>query len=150
MIAEFTATLGTLLVLHDLADHVTGQTDEQAKNKMKTPAQCVAEDMHKHTGYKALAGHILGYHATLFAGLVVVYALLDVNVTWLGIFAGLLFSAVTHAFFDLRWPVRMVLEYSGSPKFADMLTPVCGMYQADQALHKTALLVSSLLIVGLS
>lgn len=149
MIAEFAAVTVTLLVLHDLADHVTGQTDFHAENKVKMPKQCLEEGKSKFFGLYALAGHVFWYHLTLVFGLIAVSGFMGITFSWLGLAAGMLFSAVTHAVLDTRVPVRLLLEETGSPNFAKMLTPVCGMYQADQALHRSCLLVASMLIVGL-
>lgn len=54
---------------------------------------------------------------------------------------------MTHAFFDRRWPVRWLLQHTGSPDFAELRAAgMNGMYLTDQALHQTALMVSALLI----
>ena len=66
-----------------------------------------------------------------------------------GVVAGLAFSALTHGLLDRRWPVRALLRAVGSPRFAETVAPICGIYAADQALHKLALLVSALLIATL-
>jgi len=47
-------------------------------------------------------------------------------------------SAVTHAFFDRRWPVRWLLEHIGSKGFAELKAAgMDGMYLSDQALHQS-------------
>jgi hypothetical protein len=64
--------------------------------------------------------------------------------------AGFAWSAATHAVLDRRWPVRWLLQHTGSPDFAELRTAgLNGMYLADQALHSGALLVSALLITRL-
>lgn len=66
--------------------------------------------------------------------------------SWRGLLTGTLFSAVSHAVLNRRWPVRWVLQHTRSPKFADLQAPINGPYVADQALHHGCLLVSSLLM----
>lgn len=130
----FAICLLVLLVAHEVGDHVV-QTDHQAAGKTAS--------------IRAMAGHLLGYHLVVAATLLATAALLDLPLTFLGLSAGLAFSAATHAFLDLRWPVRAILRATRSPAFAEATSPVCGMYAADQALHKLALLVCALLIAGL-
>jgi hypothetical protein len=134
----FVVTLAVLLVGHSLGDHVA-QTDRQATDKA-TPG---------HAGWRALAGHLFTYHVTITAALLLTCAALRLPLSPTGVVAGVAFSAVTHGLLDRRWPVRAVLRATGSPRFADTTSPVCGMYVADQALHQAALLVSALLVAGL-
>ncbi|WP_406510954.1 hypothetical protein [Streptomyces sp. NBC_00212] len=76
-----------------------------------------------------------------------VWAILPLQMSWTGLAAGLAVSAVTHAFFDRRWPVGWLLEHIGSKGFAELKAAgMNGMYLTDQALQQTALLVSALLI----
>ncbi|MFD8801556.1 hypothetical protein [Streptomyces atroolivaceus] len=78
------------------------------------------------------------------------WAVLPIQMSWAGLAAGLIVSAVTHALFDRRWPVRWLLQHTGSPDFAELRAAgMNGMYVTDQALHQTALLVSALLITVL-
>lgn len=135
MIAEFSAVLVASLVFHNLADHVTGQTDFIAENKTHNP--------------KAMAGHILWYHVTMVVGLLAVIGLLQIPVTGFGFIMAMLFSAASHAFIDTRTPVRRLLEITRSPGFAKLDTPINGMYVSDQALHWTCLLISALLMIKL-
>ncbi|MGW5119175.1 hypothetical protein ACWEQ8_27585 [Streptomyces noursei] len=67
-----------------------------------------------------------------------------------GLAAGFAWSMATHALLDRRWPVRWLLQHTGSPAFADLRAAgLNGLYLADQALHQTALLVSALMITRL-
>ncbi len=134
----FVVTLAVLLVGHSLGDHVA-QTDRQATHKSGPGA----------AGWRALAGHLLSYHLTITAALLLTCAVLRLPLSVAGVTAGVAFSAVTHGLLDRRWPVRAVLRATGSPQFADTTSPVCGMYVADQALHQASLLISALLIAGL-
>ncbi|MEV0127738.1 DUF3307 domain-containing protein [Dactylosporangium sp. NPDC050688] len=134
----FVVTLAVLLVGHSLGDHVA-QTDRQATHKA-TPGRA---------GWRALAGHLLTYHLTVTAALLLTCAVLRLPLSAAGVAAGVAFSAVTHGLLDRRWPVRAVLRATGSPQFADTTSPVCGMYVADQALHQASLLVAALLVAGL-
>lgn len=139
MIGSFAAILVTLLVMHNLADHIFGQTDTIAAHKADKGL----------AGWKHIFSHVILYHACLMVGLGSVLIVLDIPVTWLGVISGLLFSAVTHAIIDRRKIVRWILEVTDSPGFAKMETPLNGMYLADQGLHWGCLLISALLMVGL-
>jgi hypothetical protein len=144
--ATFAAVAVTLYAGHQLADHVLGQTDRQAKHKMQPG----------WVGWSANLAHVAQYHLVLLGMLVVVAPVLQLPVSVLGVLAGLGFSAVTHAFLDRRWPVRWLLEHTGSAPFARLGQPdqvqvgLNGMYLADQSLHYAALWVSALLVVVLS
>jgi|SRR5688500_6465586 len=131
--AAFGAVLAALWAAYDVTDHIV-QTDHQAA--------------HKATSWSAMAGHVGGYTAVQVGVLAALRTLLGVRPSPARLAAGVAFSAATHAFLDRRWPVKKVLQATGSPNFAEMLTPICGPYQADQALHHGALLVSALLITG--
>jgi hypothetical protein len=135
--ATFAVVLLVLYVGHQLGDHVA-QTDRQAEGKA-----CAGR-----RGWTAMAGHLAGYHASVAVLLAGTTAVLGLPLSPWGIAAGLAFSAATHALLDRRWPVRAILRATGSPRFAELTTPVCGMYAADQALHLLALLVSALLMVA--
>lgn len=132
----FAAVLGTLLVAHNVADHVA-QTDHQAAGKAAAEA---AEWV------PALAGHVGSYQLTQAAALAAVLPASGLRPSWRGLLAGSLFSAATHAFLDRRWPVRWILQRTRSPKFAELQAPINGPYVADQALHHGCLFVSALLI----
>jgi len=125
----------TATVAHGLADHILGQTDKIAANKVK-PGR---------VGWSHILQHVMYYHIVMVIMLLVIVVLFSLPVTLLGFISAILFSAVTHAFIDRRWPVRWILEKTGSPNFAEMQTPICGMYLADQDLHKTALWISAIL-----
>ena len=133
--AVFVVALVVLLVAHQIGDHVV-QTDHQAAGKAGTGTAAA----------RAMAGHLIGYHAVAAALVVGTFALLGLPLTVAGIVAGLGFSALTHAVLDRRVAVRALLRSLGSPRFAETTTPVCGLYAADQALHHLALLISALLI----
>jgi hypothetical protein len=134
----FVVALLALLVAHQVGDHVV-QTDRQATRKSAAGA----------TAWRAMAGHLLGYHGAAAVILIGTFAVLELPLTVLGVVAGLGFSAVTHGFLDRRWPVRKILRATRSKNFAESTVPVCGMYAADQALHQFALLVSALLVAVL-
>jgi hypothetical protein len=157
--AVFAATLAALLVGHTVGDHLV-QTDHQAANKAAS--------------WRAMAGHVGGYTATCAAALAAVHAATGARPRWRRVVAGHLFSAFTHAFIDRRWPVRWLLEHTGSQAFARSTTvqvqpslvrpgaifgeqyahhppaplPIHGPYVADQALHHACLLVAALIITG--
>lgn len=147
--------LPTLLVAHNVADHVV-QTDHQAA--------------HKASSWSAMAGHVGGYQATQLGALLAVSRATGTCLSWRGMLLGGAFSAISHAFLDRRWPVRRLLELTGSRAFARPVIrtagdvrevtgaaptvdatgplPIHGPYLADQALHHGCLLISALLIAG--
>ena len=135
----FAVMLATYLVAHNIADHVLGQNDHQAAHKAERSRRGIA----------ALLGHVFQYHIVMLIMTLITVVVLDVPITFTGLVLSMLFSAVTHAFLDLRWPVRWILQKTGSPKFAEMTTPVNGMYQGDQSLHHGALWISALIIACL-
>jgi hypothetical protein len=136
----FAAIAATLYAAHQLADHVLGQTDQQACKKAGPGIN----------GWRHNAYHVGLYHTVMAAMLTVTIWLLHLPVTATGLTAGLGFSAVTHAILDRRWPVRWLLEHSGSTPFSRQAGHgINGMYLADQALHYACLWVSALLIAGL-
>lgn len=135
----FAVFIGVAIPAHQVADHVFGQNDKIAANKAKPGRQ----------GWSYIYQHVFSYHVVMFMMLLITCALLNVPVTLLGVFSSLLFSAVTHAILDRRWPVKWILDHTGSPEFAQMQTPICGMYQADQSLHYFCLWISGLLFACL-
>lgn len=140
----FTTTLGALLVAHNVGDHIC-QTDHQAACKVR-PAESTEDPPSGAVQARAMAGHVGGYQLTQAAALAAVLPASGLRPSWRGMLAGTVFSAATHAFLDRRWPVRWVLQRTGSPKFAELQTPINGAYQADQALHHACLFVSALLM----
>lgn len=103
--------------------------------------------MSPRRGWGACLGHVAQYHLVMAVVLGLVWAILPLQMSWTGLAAGLAVSAVTHAFFDRRWPVGWLLEHIGSKGFAELKAAgMNGMYLTDQALQQTALLVSALLI----
>jgi hypothetical protein len=131
----FLVALVVLTVAHQVGDHVL-QTDRQAANKAGRGGAAV----------RAMAGHLLTYHAAAAVLLVSTFALLREPLSGAGLAAGLAFSAATHGLLDRRWPVSGLLRLLRAPKFAEATTPVFGLYQADQALHQLALLVCAVLV----
>ncbi|MFI1361814.1 hypothetical protein [Streptomyces griseochromogenes] len=146
-LATFGAVWTVLAVGHNLADHVFGQSDHQAANKGAPSATDVADDVNPRKGWAACLSHVAQYHLVMAVMVGLVWAVLPLQMSWAGLVAGLAVSVVTHAFFDRRWPVRWLLQHTGSPAFAELRAAgMNGMYLTDQALHQTALLVSALLI----
>ncbi|MEU6235404.1 DUF3307 domain-containing protein [Kitasatospora sp. NPDC047058] len=147
ILATFGTVWAVLSVGHNLADHVIGQTDRQAGGKAAPSAAEVADGVSPRRGWGACLGHVAQYHLVMAVMLALVWAVLPLQMSFTGLAAGLAVSAVTHAFFDRRWPVRWLLEHVGSKGFAELKAAgMNGMYLTDQALHQTALLVSALLI----
>jgi hypothetical protein len=149
-LATFATVLAVLMVGHNLADHVLGQTHDQAVNKAAPTAEAVAAGVNPRSGWSACLRHVAAYH-TVMAGLgVAAWATLPLDLTWPGLTAGLICSAVSHAFIDRRWPVRWLLEHTGSAGFTGLASGgMNGMYLADQALHHVALFATALIITEL-
>lgn len=138
--ALFAAIAATLYAAHNLADHIFGQTDHQAAHKAEPGL----------AGWRHIAGHIGLYHLVMAVMITVASLALHLPVTALGVTAGLLFSALTHAVLDRRWPVRWLLDHTASPNFARLAGHgLNGAYLADQALHYGCLWVAALLITCL-
>lgn len=135
----FAVGLATMYAAHQVADHVFGQSDEMAANKAK-PGKF---------GWSHNIAHVVQYHFIMMVMLFVTFIILNISVSFVGFAAAMIFSAITHAILDRRWPVKWILEKTGSPEFAKMQTPVCGMYQADQSLHYFCLWISALLLAWL-
>lgn len=134
MTAAVTAVVfAALYAGHMVGDHVI-QTDRQAAGKAQTAGWL-----------RPMLGHLAGYHLTIgvaLAGL----TLVGVPLSWRHVTAALLWSVVTHGVLDRRWPVRWLLQHTGSADFADRQTPICGPYLADQALHVGCLFVAALIV----
>lgn len=102
-----------------LAGHLIGdwiiQTDCQAANKARS--------------WKANQQHMLGYHLTLAAfcalSMSASFALVTVVVSW-----------VTHSIIDRRWPVKRLMQATGSGPFSET---TWGPFVVDQALHLSIL-----------
>ncbi len=134
----YVVSVTTLMAAHQLGDHVL-QSDRQAAHKADPGL----------TGWSCMALHVGIYHVIATVMLLVAFVGLGLGTPVRGLIAGLAFSAVTHAFLDRRWPVRLILTRMGSPTFAVMQSPVNGMYVADQALHYACLWISAILIARL-
>jgi hypothetical protein len=93
--------------------------------------------------WRALIAHLTVYHLVMAVMLAVTAGLLDLPVGWAGAVAGIGFSAVSHVFWDRRWPVKAWMVLTGSGEFAK--NPQ-GRYSVDQAQHVFCLWVSALLI----
>lgn len=146
-LATFATVAAVLAVGHDLADHVIGQTDHQAKGKAAPTEGEVAAGASPRRGWGACLAHVAQYHAVMAAMLALAWAVLPLHLSWTGVAAALALSAGSHALLDRRWPVRWILEHIGSGEFAKLKTAgMNGMYLTDQALHRTALLLCALLI----
>jgi hypothetical protein len=133
--AVFAAVFAALFAGHHLGDHVF-QTHRQATGKVGPgwPA------------WRAMAGHLAGYHACQAVALAGLWAV-GVPLTGGGAAAALGFSAASHAFIDRRWPVRGLLRLLGSAPFAARAGGgINGMYLADQSLHVGCLYLSALLL----
>lgn len=139
--ALFAALFAAAYSAHQLADHVTGQTDRVAATKAN-PGRA---------GWTALAVHLAAYHLTQVVMVAVTAIVLDLPLTPVGAGAGLAVSVMTHGLWDRRRTVRWVLEHTGSPRLAALTEHgMNGLYLADQALHVACLWAAALLATALS
>ena len=138
--AVFAAVFAVLFASHVWADHCW-QTDKWAAAKGRpepgVEGPTVAES------WRALLTHVAVYHLVMAVMLAVTVVLLGLPVSWAGAAAGIAFSAVTHGFWDRRWPVRAWMVLTGSGEFAK--NPQ-GRYSVDQAQHVFCLWIAALMI----
>lgn len=104
-LATFGAVWAVLAVGHNLTDHVIGQTDRQAAGKGAPSATDVADGVSPRRGWGACLAHVAQYHLVMVVPVALVWAVLPLELSWPGLVTGFAVSAVTHAFFDRRWPV---------------------------------------------
>lgn len=149
-LVTFGASWPVLYVGHNLADHVTGQSDWQAANKVAPKPEEITAGAKPHRGWLANLAHILQYHLTLIVLGFLAWWVLPLHWSPFGVITALTWSAGTHALLDRRWPVRWLLDHLGKKRFARRESGgVNGMYIADQALHSLALGVSAVLLAVL-
>lgn len=108
--------LAAVLAGHLIGDWVV-QTDWQAANKT--------------TSWKANQQHMLGYHIILGLFCATAMSAQAVAVT-------LVVSWLTHSLIDRRWPVRWLMERTGSGPFSKT---DFGVIAVDQALHLSILAI---------
>lgn len=149
-LATFASIGFLLLVGHNLADHVTGQTDWQAARKRAPMPEAVAAGADPRKGWIANLAHVGAYHLTILLLGVLAWLALPLRWSVAGVVSALAWSSATHALLDRGWPVTWILEHTRSPKFAKTAAGgVNGMYLSDQALHHLALAVASALLTVL-
>lgn len=117
-------------------------------------AQTHAQSLGKtqpHGWLAPMFGHLTGYGTAQVVALLAVFWMTGVHTSPNGMLAGIAFSLLTHGFIDRRWPVRWLLEHTGSREFAELASNgINGMMLGDQALHVGAIFISALLMGGLS
>lgn len=146
-LATFGASWVVLAVGHNVADHVTGQSDWQATHKAAPRPEEVAAGVSRYRGWPANLAHVAQYHVTLVVLGFGAWLLLPLDWSPLGVTCALGWSAATHAFLDRRWPVRWLLERTGKPAFAQLAANgLNGMYLSDQALHGLALAIAAVML----
>lgn len=132
----FAVSLAVMYAAHSVADHVFGQTDHDAANKAK-PGEM---------GWIALLSHVVKYHVVMVLMLAITFSAVDITVSTSAFVLAMSISFASHCLLDRRWPVKWILENTGAPEFAKMVSPVNGMYQADQSLHLFFLWISALVL----
>ncbi|MEU9047494.1 MULTISPECIES: DUF3307 domain-containing protein [unclassified Kitasatospora] len=138
--STFAALFVTLLTAHQWGDHCA-QTDHQAAHKGRPEADSGTTNAES---WRALCGHLVSYHAVMVVMLAAAVVALDLRVSLAGCTAGVGFSAVSHGFWDRRWPVRAWMVRTGSESFAEQ---PFGRYTVDQGWHVLCLWFSALLVV---
>lgn len=108
--------LAAVLAGHLIGDWIV-QTDYQAE--------------HKTSSWKANQQHMLGYHLTLAA-----FCALAMPAAWVAVTIAV--SWVTHSLIDRRWPVKRLMQATGSGPFSET---TFGVIAVDQALHLSILAV---------
>lgn len=115
-----------VLLAHALGDFVI-QTDHQAAHKMHS--------------WRAMAGHLTGYHVPMAAVVLWTFG------ASLSSLVFLLVSISTHALFDRRWPVLRLMVATGSEPFSRWDV---GRLIVDQVCHATSLFIALALALALA
>jgi len=108
-----------------------------------TPATASPSPFKPEPGRRALVAHVLTYHLVIGAMLGVAVVALGLPVSPAGWAARIGFSALTHGFWDRRWPVVAWRVPTGGPNFAEGPQDRC---LVDQGHHAFCLWVAALLI----
>jgi hypothetical protein len=132
---------------HKLGDYITGQTDRQARGKAAPGYNPDDPADGKSVDYAATwrhnLGHVAAYHATLTAVVGASLAATGVRVRPSRAIAALTFSAATHALIDRRWPVELVMKWTGSEAFYPAGAPAVDQTLHDACLHLAVLWAAS-------
>jgi hypothetical protein len=139
---KFAAVAATLTAMHHIGDFVL-QTDHQVSRKPceeDRTVQCTELE-----SWAANQKHVATYHGAQLAGLLVANKVLDLKLRPGRVAAGVAVSWVTHSIIDRRWPVRLLMDSTGSKDFR---TKAGGGMHVDQTLHHLCLWASSLIIAG--
>lgn len=140
--SRFAAVAATLTAAHHVGDFLL-QTDHQAARKPCSEdrlAECSEAE-----SWRCLAAHVASYHAAQVVGLVVANRALGLKLRPSRVLAGVVFSAVTHAVIDRRWPVRLWMDNTGSHDFR---VKAGGGMHVDQTMHHACLWASALVMTG--
>jgi hypothetical protein len=149
----FAAYLAALLAAHTVADHWI-QTHHQAMCKGK-PGR---------VGAFACLRHVATYTATTVLFGLLVWQVLDLELSWLGFAAGQFLSAATHYFADRRVHLERFARWIGKADFLRLGVPRSGIdrngieyddnpslgtagYALDQSFHHVCLFAAALLTV---
>lgn len=91
---------------HSLADHATGQCDGQTAAKgAPSPAE-VAVGASPRRGWQANLAHVGQSHLTLLVLGFLLWLVLPLHWSSMGVVAALVWSVGIHALLDRGWPVR--------------------------------------------
>ncbi|AHH98271.1 hypothetical protein [Kutzneria albida] len=112
--AKFAALAAALYAVHQVADHLTGQTDPQAAHKCDPGPD----------GTRACLGHVLQYTAHTAGAVLVLNKALRLGITPAGFVVGQAVSAVTHYWADRdRGRLARLSAKLGSPVFPSLGKP---------------------------
>ncbi|WP_330435537.1 transcriptional regulator [Streptomyces sp. NBC_00825] len=154
-VSTFAAVFVALFVAHSVGDHW-----------VQTSCQSAHKGLPGWTGRLAGARHVATLTATKLALLVLVALLLGLNLSVLGLVAGLGVDALTHWWADRRTTLAWLARVTGKAEFYSLGTaahpahPVTadgkpaatlgtGAYALDQSFHHLWLLIASVLIATL-
>jgi len=135
----FACSFVALYAGHMVGDHII-QTHWQSLGKVQAKGWL-----------PPMIAHLAGYATAQMVALYAVVTVTGVHASAVGWYAGIGFSVLSHGFIDRRWPVKWLLEHTGSRQFAALEDRgINGMYLADQSLHVGCLFISALIMGGLS
>jgi ABC-type Fe3+ transport system permease subunit len=147
--AAFAAVFIALFVAHSVGDHW-----------VQTSAQALTKGRPGWTGRLADARHVLGLTVTKGITLTAVVLVLELQVTALGLVAGLGIDAVSHWWADRRSTLAHLAKLTGKDEFYALGSKVVdnnghpthlgtGAYALDQSFHHLFLGIAALLIAAL-
>ncbi|MEW9530704.1 hypothetical protein [Microbispora sp. NPDC049125] len=143
-VAVFAATLTSAITAHHVADYLS-QTDHQACRKAAPGYNAVDDTPYAQT-WIANQKHCLTYHATMAAAVGATFRILGIRIPPGRAAAALALSWGTHAVIDRRWPVKKIMEWTGSGAWYEADKEAAP--KVDQTLHLAVLHLAALLVAA--